>query len=98
LVAQASQVFDLAQPVVNTCLKMAWSTLLKRSPEMPLIRADPPGVEKARALLDEAASPQSIPAVQQLTLELTQHVNEAPDFNTMISSQERAEGYVGLRD
>jgi HD-like signal output (HDOD) protein len=85
LVAQAGQALDLAQPVVNTCLKTAWSTLLKRSPEMPLIRADPPDVEKARALLEEAASPQSVPAVQQLILELTQHVNEAPDFNTMIS-------------
>jgi hypothetical protein len=85
LVAQASQALDLAQPVVNTCLKTAWSTLLKRSPEMPLSPADPPDLEKARALLEEAASPQSIPAVQQLILELTQHVNEAPDFNTMIS-------------
>ena len=85
LVAQTSQALDLPQPVINTCLKTAWSTLLKRSPEMPLIRADPPDAKKARALLDEAASAQSVPAVQQLILELTQHVNEAPDFNTMIS-------------
>jgi hypothetical protein len=52
---------------------------------MPLVRADPPDMEKAGALLEEAASPQSVPAVQQLILELTQHVNEAPDFNTMLS-------------
>ncbi|MEP6888426.1 MAG: HDOD domain-containing protein [Nitrospirales bacterium] len=85
LVTQTGQALNLPQPVITTCLKTAWSTLLKRSPEMPLIRADPPDAERARALLEEAASPQSVPAVQQLILELTQHVNEVPDFNTIIS-------------
>ena len=85
LVSKTSEALEIPQPVISTCLKTAWSTLLKRSPEMPLMRADPPDAEKARALLEEAASPQSVPAVQQLILELTQHVNEAPDFNTIIS-------------
>jgi len=85
LVAQTSVALDLPQPVITTSLKTAWSTLLKRSPEMPLTRADPPDAEKARILLEEAAIPHAIPAVQQLILELTDHVNEAPDFNTIIS-------------
>ena len=85
LVSKTSEALEIPQPVISTCLKTAWSTLLKRSPEMPLMRADPPDAEKARALLEEAASPQSVPAVQQLILELTQHVNEAPKLNTIIS-------------
>lgn len=57
LVAQTSVALDLSQPVITASLKTAWSTLLKRSPEMPLTRADPPDAEKARLLLEEAAAP-----------------------------------------